>query len=193
MTRSRVILTSALLVAATSAIVVTACASNDIGRRGMEYMPDMAYSVPYNSFAPNPVTRDGKTLQAPVAGTVPRGFHPYRYAATQDEALRAGRELRNPIPRSPEALAQGRALYETFCLVCHGEQGRGDGPLVPRIPNPPAYTSPRVRLMAPGQIFHVISRGSGRMPSYASQIPYEQRWLIVLYVGTLRERSAMQP
>ena len=46
---------------------------------------------------------------------------------------------------SPEALAQGRALYETFCLVCHGEQGRGDGPLVPKIPNPPAYTSARVR------------------------------------------------
>jgi len=190
---SRGVLIWALWVASAGAIVVMARAASDTSHRGMEYMPDMAYSVPYNSFAPNPVTRDGKTLQLPVAGTVPRGIQPFRYAATQDEALRAGRELRNPIAPTPDALAHGRALYETFCLVCHGEQGRGDGPLVPKIPNPPAYTSARVRAMAPGQIFHVISRGSGRMPSYAAQIPYEQRWLIVLYVGTLRERSSNQP
>ena len=193
MKSARVGLAWALLVVSASAIVVMARAASDTSVRGMEYMPDMAYSVPYNSFAPNPVTRDGKTLQLPVAGTVPRGVQPFRYAATQDDALRAGRELRNPIASSPDTLAHGRALYETFCLVCHGEQGRGDGPLVPKIPNPPAYTSARVRAMAPGQIFHVISRGSGRMPSYAAQIPYEQRWLIVLYVTTLRERSSNQP
>jgi mono/diheme cytochrome c family protein len=184
----RVILAWALFVTTTSAIIVVARASNDAGHRGTEYMPDMAYSLPYNSFTPNPVTRDGKTLQPPAAGTMPRGFHPFRYAATPEEALRAGRELSNPIPRSPESLAQGRALYETFCLVCHGERGQGDGPLVPKIPNPPTYTSERVRTMAPGRIFHVISRGSGRMPSYAAQIPYEQRWLIVHYVNALGER-----
>ena len=156
-------------------------------------MPDMAYSVPYNTFAPNAVTRDGKTLQPPVPGTVPRGVQPFRYGSTPDEALRAGRELRSPVAPSGAALTEGRALYETFCLVCHGERGQGDGPLVPRIPNPPAYTSPRVRGMAPGQIFHVISRGSGRMPSYAAQIPYEQRWLIVLYVSALRDGEAPQP
>src|SRR4029077_18178630 len=107
---------------AAGAIVVVARASSDSSRRGIEYMPDMAYSVPYNSFAPNPVTRDGKTLQSPVAGTVPRGFNPFRYAATPDEALRAARELRNPISPGPEALAQGQRIYETFCLVCHGER-----------------------------------------------------------------------
>src|SRR4029434_5147027 len=106
---------------------------------------------------------------------------------TPDEALRAGRELHNPVAPSADALAEGRALYETFCLVCHGDRGRGYGPLVPRIPNPPAYTSHRIRAMAPGQIFHVISRGSGRMPSYAAQIPYDQRWHIVLYVHALHE------
>jgi mono/diheme cytochrome c family protein len=189
----RLVLLWALLVATASALVVIARASNDTSLRGLEYMPDMAYSVPYNSFARNPVTRDGKTVQAPVAGTVPRGFQPFRYAATPEEAVRAGRELRNPMAPSPEALAQGHALYETFCVVCHGEQGQGDGPLVPRIPNPPAYTSERVRAMAPGQIFHVISRGSGRMPSYAAQIPSEQRWLIVLHVAALRSRSATPP
>jgi mono/diheme cytochrome c family protein len=182
-----------LFVVIMGAIVVVARASMDTGHRSMEYMPDMAYSVPYNAFDPNPTTRDGKTLQRPQAGTIPRGAHPFRYAATPEDALRAGRELRNPLSPTPEALAQGRALYETFCLVCHGQEGRGDGPLVPKIPNPPSYVSTRVREMAPGQIFHVISRGSGRMPSYAAQIPYEQRWLVVLYVDTLRNGGVSRP
>jgi mono/diheme cytochrome c family protein len=178
----------ALFVVTAGAVVVAVRASTSSGR-SMEYMPDMAYSVPYDAFARNPVTRDGKTLQSPPPGTVPREGHPFRYAATPTDAERAGRELHNPIASSPEALARGQALYETFCLVCHGAEGRGDGPLVPKIPNPPAYTSTRVRAMAPGHIFHVISRGSGRMPSYAAQIPYEQRWFIVLYVGALRDRG----
>jgi mono/diheme cytochrome c family protein len=163
----------------------------DASQRGFEYMPDMAHSLPYDAFAPNPVTRDGKTLQAPVPGTVPRGFEPFRYAATPEDAQRAGRELRNPIPLTAATLAQGRALYGNFCFVCHGEHGKGDGPLIPRIPNPPAYSSPRVRAMAAGQIFHVITRGSGRMPSYAVQIRPEQRWLIVHYVMSLRAEGGV--
>lgn len=176
----------ALCILSAGGAFVMARAVYGTDNRGFAYMPDMAQSVPYNSFAPNPVTRDGKTLQAPVPGTIPRGFQPLRYRATPEDALRAGRELRNPVPGSPDALAQGRALYGTFCSVCHGEQGQGDGPLVPRIPNPPSYTSERVRALAPGHILHVITYGSGRMPSYAAQIPLEQRWLIVHHVGVLQ-------
>lgn len=181
-----VVLAWALCVLSTSGAFLMARAVYGTGSRGFAYMPDMAQSVPYDSFAPNPVTRDGKTLQRPVPGTIPRGFQPLRYGATPGDALRAGRELHNPVPSSPEALAHGRVLYQTFCYMCHGEQGQGDGPLVPRIPNPPSYTSERVREMAPGQVLHVITYGSGRMPSYAAQIPLEQRWLIVHYVGTLQ-------
>jgi mono/diheme cytochrome c family protein len=162
----------------------------DEARPGLEYTPDMAHAVPYESFAPNPISHDGQTLRPAPAGTVPRGFHPLHYAATEQDALRAGRELENPVPFSAQAVAQGRVLYETFCLVCHGERGGGNGPLVPKIPTPPAYQSDRVRGMAPGQIFHVISNGSGRMPSYAGQIPADERWLIVHYVLTLRQAGS---
>jgi len=34
--------------------------------RAYEYMPDMARGPAYKAFAPNPVTRDGLTLQRPV-------------------------------------------------------------------------------------------------------------------------------
>ncbi len=44
-------------------------------QRAYEYMPDMARSPSYKAFAPNMATRDGLTLQHPVAGTIPRGYH----------------------------------------------------------------------------------------------------------------------
>jgi len=31
------------------------------------------------------------------------------------------------------------------------------------------------------------------MPSYAAQIPYDERWYIVLYVGALRDRGVAAP
>jgi mono/diheme cytochrome c family protein len=186
-------LTGALLLLGAGGALLGAHVLGDRQRPGFEYMPDMADSLPYDSFAPNPVTRDGQTLLAPVAGTVARGFQPFLYGTGPAEAERAGRELTNPVPASDEGLARGRANFETFCAVCHGQRGAGDGPLVPRIPNPPAYTSDRVRSMPPGQLFHVISRGSGRMPSYAAQIPEHDRWLIVRYVQTLRLAGAARP
>ena len=166
-------------------VVLTACGPA-AEKRGFEYMPNMVYSLAYDSFAPNPVTRDGLTLQRPVRGSIPRGYLPLHYAATPEDAERAGRELRNPVPPTARSAAEGQALFETYCAVCHGRQGAGDGPLVPKIPNPPAYTSSRVRSMPVGQIFHVITFGSGRMPSYASQLSQNDRWLIAAHVRTLQ-------
>ena len=173
------------------AVLVSGCGASP-DRRGLEYMPNMVYSLAYDSFAPNPNTRDGLTLQRPVRGTIAREFLPVHYGATPEEAERAGRELLNPVTPTPRSAAEGQALFETYCAVCHGNQGAGDGPLVPKIPNPPAYTSARVRNFPPGRIFHVITFGSGRMPSYASQLSPHDRWLIAAHVRTL-QHSEHQP
>jgi mono/diheme cytochrome c family protein len=169
---------------------VSACGSPE--KRGFEYMPNMVYSLAYDSFAPNPATRDGMTLQRPVRGTISRGHLPLHYTATPEEAERAGRELHSPIEPTARAADEGRALFETSCAVCHGREGAGDGPLVPKIPNPPAYTSARVREFPPGRIFHVITYGSGRMPSYAAQLSPRERWLIVAHVQKL-QKGERQP
>src|SRR5262245_42557278 len=166
-------------------VVAVGCGAGG-NKRGFEYTTDMVYSLAYDSFAPNPVTRDGLTLQRPVRGTIARGHLPLHYGATEDEAGRAGRELQNPIAATERSAAEGRILFETYCAVCHGATGAGDGPLIPKIPNPPAYTSERVRSMPVGRIFHVITYGSGRMPSYASQLSVTDRWLIAAHVQTLQ-------
>lgn len=158
--------------------------------RAFEYMPDMARSIPYDSFAANPVTRDGQTLQTPPPHTIARGFLPLDYRATPADAARAGRELQSPIVATEETRREGRRLFETFCAVCHGVNGDGDGPLVPKIPNPPAYSSAAVRTLPAGQLFHVMTYGSGRMPSYAAQLTRDERWKVVAHVQELQHRGA---
>ncbi len=152
---------------------------------GVEFMPDMVHAVPYEAFSQNPNTPDGKTLLLPPEGSIPRGFTPYHYGDTVEEAERAGRELVNPLERTEAHLKKGKALYETYCLVCHGAEGKGDGPLIPKFPSPPSYRTQPVKDYSEGRIFHIITRGSGMMQSHASQIRPEERWKIAMYVKSL--------
>jgi hypothetical protein len=47
--------------------------------------------------------------------------------------------------------------------------------------------------MPVGRIFHVITFGSGRMPSYASQLAARDRWLIAAHVQTLQKAERREP
>ena len=154
----------------------------------LEFLPEMARSVPYDSFSPNPNFRDGKTLQLPVPGTIPRGFLPLHYEATPQDAERAGEELHNPYSREDhEARQRGEVVYTNFCLPCHGAAGRGDGPVVFRgFPGPPSLLSDRAIAMKDGQIFHVITYGQRNMPPHAAQISREDRWKAILHIRTLQ-------
>ena len=161
--------------------LVTGCGASG-NSRAYEYMPDMARGPAYKAFAPNPVTRDGLTLQRPVSGTIPRGYQPFHFGTGDQEAERAGRELQDPYHATPRTLEEGKALYNTYCIVCHGEQGKGDGPISSKIPPPPSYVSDRLMKFPPGRVFHVVTMGAGKMPSYAAQLSADERWKIVTYV-----------
>jgi mono/diheme cytochrome c family protein len=174
---------AAIAVTITAVLAAAGCGASS-NRHAFEYMPEMTRGPAYHAFAPNPATRDGLTLQRPVPGTIPRGYRPFHYEAREQEAARAGRELRNPYQPTAQVVEEGKALFETYCMVCHGKQGSGDGPIAEKIPHPPSYTSDRVIQFPPGRIFHVITMGSGKMSSYASQLSETERWKVVTYVHT---------
>ena len=97
--------------------------------------------------------------------------------------LEAGRTLVNPVPKSPESLARGRLMYEQHCLVCHGEQGRGNGPVGRKfVPQPMELNLDYVQLQPDGQLFYTISHGSIAMPFYRQAILSEDRWHLVNFV-----------
>ncbi|HOX77937.1 MAG TPA: c-type cytochrome [Bacteroidales bacterium] len=172
-------------------VSLTAC-NHRRNHPGYAYMPDMYYSEAAEPYTENPLFRDSLTMQAPPKGTIARGHEPaYPYLPrSADEQKRAGLELANPVPLTPEALAQGKEQYTIFCAMCHGDRGDGKGFLFTskRFPaQPTSLAGDLVKNKPDGEIYHVITLGtlSGLMGAHASQISPENRWKIVHYVREL--------
>jgi mono/diheme cytochrome c family protein len=163
--------------------------SDNPARRNFEAMPEMVRSIAYKSFTANPNFGDGKTLQVPPEGTIARGVHPLHYAATPEDAVRAGRELSAP-PASVAALERGARVYQIYCQPCHGGAGKGDGPVAMRgFPPPPSFLADHAMRLVDGQMFHIVTYGQKNMPSYAAQVPPEDRWRAIEYVRSLQRGS----
>lgn len=157
----------------------------------LEYMPDMSYGPRVAAQHEDPLRAGEPVMRPPVPGTVPRDYTPYRYA--QADTAQAQAELVNPLPRTAEVLGRGQRVYMTYCVVCHGPKGDGQGYIVPKFPMPPSLFSDKVRNWNDGRIFHVITRGQNLMPSYASQILPEDRWAAIHYVRVLQRAAHPNP
>jgi mono/diheme cytochrome c family protein len=155
-------------------------------RRGFVVLPGMVDSGVVHAYDRSPVTKTQPSLMLPPEGSVPAGVLPFLYGPGPDEAARAGRELRNPLGPTPANLERGKRVFETICYVCHGPKGEGDGPIIGRFPNPPSLMAAHARGLAEGQIFHIITRGQGIMPSHAVQVLPEDRWRVVLYLSQMQ-------
>jgi len=92
-----------------------------------------------------------------------------------------------PMPVSRELLLRGHERFQIFCSPCHGRTGEGNGMVVRRgYKQPSSYHVDRLRMVPLGYFFYVMSNGFGVMPSYAAQLPVEDRWAIAAYIRTLQ-------
>ncbi len=164
---------------------------SDPTQRNFDFLPGMVTPVAYESFTANPVLAGGMTMQIPPAGTIPRQGVPLHFEATPEDAQRAGLELVNPFAGDDAgALARGEFVFDTYCLVCHGASGVGDGPVASRgFPTPASLLAPNARGFPDGRIFHVVTHGQGNMPGHASQIAPEDRWKVTLWVRHLQQEA----
>lgn len=100
-----------------------------------------------------------------------------------------------PFAITSKDLERGQERYDIFCSACHGKTGYGDGIVARRgfsKPAPANYHQDRLRQAPVGHFFDVVSNGWGAMPSYASQVPVEDRWRIIAYIRAL-QLSQMPP
>lgn len=89
----------------------------------------------------------------------------------------------NPIPASAESIDRGKMLFLQNCTMCHGESGRGDGPLAKTLPIPPANLYDHVPYHPDQFFFNVITNGlGGVMPAFGQQISSDDRWNILNYL-----------
>ena len=92
------------------------------------------------------------------------------------------------------ASARGEQLYQTYCMVCHGSDGRGTGPAARSLPHPPADLTHHFHNQ-PGDgdayLFWRVSEGGevepfksmrSAMPSFKTVLSEDQRWDVLAYV-----------
>jgi copper transport protein len=95
----------------------------------------------------------------------------------------------NPIPLSAESIATGQALFSTNCAPCHGETGKGDGPVgVTLNPRPADLTQHAVvGIHTDAQLFEWITNGfpGSRMPAFKSALSDTERWHLVNFIRSL--------
>jgi mono/diheme cytochrome c family protein/uncharacterized membrane protein len=94
----------------------------------------------------------------------------------------------NPIPSNAASIAAGKVHYEAKCAACHGESGKGDGPvgltLNPRPADLTQHAVPGVH--TDGQLFGWISNGfpGSVMPAFRQALSDDDRWNVVNFIRT---------
>lgn len=151
------------------------------------------------------------TGRTPVPGTVPIDktvTYPYEYAGSdlapaKKKADNFKRELaiakqvgelyHNPLRPSVALMENGQRNYTIYCKTCHGIRATGDGPATgaDRVPRPPSLHTDAARAYKDGTLFHIITKGVGRMPDYRDKLSSQERWEAILYVRALQR--AMNP
>lgn len=140
--------------------------------------------LPYQG---SPYFSDGRAMRPPPPGVVARG------AALKDtpegSGARDGHYLQHiPISIARQDLARGRERFDIFCAACHGLRGDGDSAVAPNMAlrKPPSLISDEVRAYPPGRVFAIITLGYGLMPTYAAELPIEDRWAVIAYLQALQ-------
>lgn len=107
-------------------------------------------------------------------------------------------EVPQKLQESPEAVAEGKKVYEKRCWYCHGIEGKGDGPASKTMfPKPRNFTRNeyKVRSTAFGSVptdedlFRIITSGiEGTAMPFWSTISETERWQVIYYVKTFNEQ-----
>ena len=105
---------------------------------------------------------------------------------------RAARKMRNPLPLTPEIIADARAHFADHCALCHGNDGRGQTGIGQNLyPKAPDMWLPNTQSLSDGELFYIIHNGvrlTG-MPAWGGGTPEDDResWKLVHFIRHLSE------
>lgn len=189
----------------TTAVVFVSCDSKR--EPGKVYMPDMAYSRAYETYA----LRDSNKFSMdvaeaghkifytgqPVLGTIKRGeLFPITVApgnsiglVDSNALVNLSSQIKNPLgPLTTADSSEAARLFNINCAVCHGAKAEANGPVAAKIGGVKSIVAGSPNY-SDGRLFYVITYGQNNMGSYASQLDRKQRWMIVQYIRTLEPKK----
>src|SRR5437899_6056119 len=170
--RSRVLL--ALILLPSAFCLLTACRQK------------MANQPKYDPLEPSDFFSDGMSARPRIAGTVARGELALTgFLATGKINGQEGDGF--PFAVTEAVMNRGEERFNIFCSECHSKLGDGNGMIPSRgYRHPPSFHTDTLRAAKTGHFFDVMTNGFGAMPSYAAQVPVNDRWAIIAYIRALQ-------
>jgi mono/diheme cytochrome c family protein len=106
-----------------------------------------------------------------------------------------GKKDTNPEKPTPDNIADGKDLFTSYCMVCHGLDGQNTGvPFATTVSPPvPSLASADVQAYTDGQLKWIIENGispSG-MPPSKGDFSTREIWHMVLYIRHLPKASSL--
>lgn len=102
-----------------------------------------------------------------------------------DEAVK----MKNPVKADESNLKEGKDLYSQHCKSCHGVKGKGDGTKAAQLEIQCGdFSSDEFSKESDGSIFWKTTEGRKPMPSFNEKLSDQERWLVINYIRTLKEK-----
>jgi mono/diheme cytochrome c family protein len=158
-------------------------------------MDDQAHRLPQSISS---VFGDKRSMRKPEPHTVARNHLKQGDDYEKGLDTKGAAVARLPVEVTQALLDRGEERFNIYCAPCHDKTGSGNGAVPQRLkgkPDEAAFSGiphlwdQRLVDTPDGDIFNTISHGKNRMPSYAAQIPVEDRWAIVAHVRVLQNLS----
>ena len=173
-----------------SAVAASGCARGCTSSRPPIHLnPSMDDQPKLRAQAASPFFYDGSGMRQPVPGTVPIG------GLMEDTAFFTGKGDNGqfvasiPVTVDDRLLARGADRYRIYCQPCHDARGDGKGILFQRGNVPTAsFHQEKVLKYPDGQLFDIITNGSGLMSGYKWPIPPADRWAIIAHVRDMQKK-----
>ncbi len=97
---------------------------------------------------------------------------------------------KNPLKGNASAVKEGKKLFTTYCVACHGDKGDGNGAAAAALnPKPKDLTSKEVQKQSDGAIFWKITTGNPPMLSFKTTLTDKQRWELVNYIREIKKKE----
>jgi mono/diheme cytochrome c family protein len=113
------------------------------------------------------------------------------YAVIQWNIQAKAKNLRNPVPATPEAVAAGNQVYQHHCQNCHGAKGDGKGEKAQELSTAPGDFTDAAKMsgLRDGELYWEITKGRHPMPAFEKKLTEQERWEAVDYIRTFAAKS----
>ncbi len=114
---------------------------------------------------------------------------------TKHHVTIGGKSDKNPLKPGDDTIADGKDLFKSYCMVCHGLDGQNTGvPFAKTLDPPiPSLASTQVQAYTDGQLRWIIKNGiapSG-MPPSDGEFSNDEMWSMVMYIRHLPPKGSL--